>query len=549
MDQLGSGWLRVPLEWKTIEPTNTTPANYQWPTRLDEQLAQLSARNVRVILTLMGNPAWAATHEAGPIDKTNISQVVEFMEAAVARYGAAPYNVKHWEIYNEPDNARASRAAHGGWGYFGNQPGEYVKVLAALYGPIKTVDPQAQVVFGGLAYDGWNNGFVPGFLDEVLKRGGGAYFDLMNFHYFTFFRNLWDVYGVDIIGKTTYIRNKLQSYGLNKPQICTEACMGSNPGFGTEELQARYVPQLYARSQEADLDFTIWWWLYDHSSGQQCGLLRADGSPRPAYYAFQTLARELSATEYVGPWSLVRIEAYRFQTVPGSVPVIVAWSKDSSQHPVVLGAEQIVMVDKFGTTSIISDEDDGLNDRRVTVPVGPSPVYLHYERRYNLTASTIGGGRVQRWPERQGYAFGDVVELTPIPDAGWHFGHWDGADAEDLVDNGDGTWSLTMDADKSLAAVFSQRLQLTITRTGRGTVDRTPRRDEYELGDLVVLAPIPSAGWSFARWGGADAGDLVDNSDGTWSLTMDADKSLSATFASAWVYRAYLPALARNVRR
>jgi hypothetical protein len=549
MDELGSGWLRVPLEWKTIEPTNTTPANYQWPTWLDQQLAQLSARNVRVILTLMGNPAWAATYEAGPIDKANISQLVEFMKAAVARYGAAPYNVKHWEIYNEPDNARASRAAHGGWGYFGNQPGEYVKVLAALYAPIKAVDPQAQVVFGGLAYDGWDNGFVQGFLDEVLKRGGGAYFDLMNFHYFTYYRNLWNPYGVDIVGKTNYIRNKLQSYGVNKPQICTEACMGSNPGFGTEELQARYVPQLFARSKEADLDFTVWWWLYDFSNIEQdCGLLKANGSPKPAYYAFQTLARELSSTQYVRSLSSTQIEAYEFETVNGSVPVIVAWSTNASQRQMVLEAEQIVVVDKFGGTTTISDNDDGQNDGEVTIAVGPSPVYLRYPRRYTLTTTTIGAGSVQKTPERQDYAFGDLVKLTPIPDADWYFGHWDGTDAGGLADNGDGTWSLTMDADKTLTAVFTQQMRLTITTTGRGTIERTPNRNDYPFGRVVVLTPRPSTGWYFDRWGGTDAEDLVDMGNGNWSLAMASDRSLTATFSSIKRYGAYLPAVYRNAR-
>ncbi len=118
MDKVGAGVVRVPLEWKTIEPANTTPANYQWPAEFEGQLAQLAARNIRIILTLMGNPSWAATYEAGPIDKTDVSELVQFMEAAVDRYSAPPYNIKFWEIYNEPDNARKSRAAHGGWGYF-----------------------------------------------------------------------------------------------------------------------------------------------------------------------------------------------------------------------------------------------------------------------------------------------------------------------------------------------------------------------------------------------------------------------------------------------
>jgi hypothetical protein len=461
LDQLGVGWIRVPLEWKLIEPTNTTPSNYQWPRRLDQDLAQLSAKNIKVILTLMGNPSWAAEYEAGPIDRTNISELVEFMEAAVARYGAAPYNIKHWEIYNEPDNARKSRAEHGGWGYFGHQPDKYVDVLAALYEPIKDVDPEAQVVFGGLAYDGWDNGFVESFLDDVLQEGGGNYFDLMNFHYFTYYKKLWDPYGIDIIGKTNYIRDKLRSYGVEKPHICTEACKGSNPGFGTEELQARYVPQLYARSEEAGLDMTLWWWLYDGSNiVMECGLMEDDGDPKPAYFAFQTLASELSSTEYVGslPPAVTGsdgIEAYEFETVKGSIRVIVAWTNDKREHTMSLDIEEIVLVDKFGDSTLITDGDDGKIDGKVEATVGPSPVYLREQRKYVLTISTTGEGTVKIEPDRDDYRFGDVVRLTPRPAEGWDFGHWGGIDAGDPVFNGDGTWSLTMDADKTLTAIFS----------------------------------------------------------------------------------------------
>ncbi len=344
---------------------------------------------------------------------------------------------------------------------FGDQPDKYVEVLAALYEPVKDVDPQAQIVFGGLAYDGWDNGFVEDFLDDVLAQGGGDYFDFMNFHYFTYYREIvGPSYGIDIIGKTAYIRDKLESYGVDKPHICSETCMGSNPGFGTEELQARYVPQVMARSGEAGLDFTVWWWLYDYSNiAQECGLLRENGSLKPAYYAYQTLASELASTEYVGSMPPADtgsddIEAYEFATVQGSAPVIVAWTNDGLQHQMLLETEQIVMVDKFGATTEISDDDDGKNDGKVTVSVGPSPVYLRYQRMYQLDIVTIGMGTVKRQPNRADYQFGEVVTLTPVPSADWSFGHWGGVDAEGLAFNGDGTWSLTMDADRALTAMF-----------------------------------------------------------------------------------------------
>ena len=42
-----------------------------------------------------------------------------------------------------------------------------------------------------------------------------------------------------------------------------------------------------------------------------------------------------------------------------------------------------------------------------------------------------------------------------MPASGYAFAYWSGADAEDPSDNGDGTWSLTMNSDKSIVANFS----------------------------------------------------------------------------------------------
>jgi hypothetical protein len=59
---------------------------------------------------------------------------------------------------------------------------------------------------------------------------------------------------------------------------------------------------------------------------------------------------------------------------------------------------------------------------------------------------------------------------------------------------------------------------------------------------------MPAKGWDFVEWGGVDAGSLVFNGDGTWSVTMDADKTLTAIFSPAKDHAAILPLVRRNVR-
>ena len=384
--QMGARWVRLPLKWASIEPVNLTPENYTWRGNFEDWLAELSTRGIQVILTLIKNPEWAATYRGGPIDLAGNGELVEFMTAAVARYSAPPYNVKHWEFYNEPDNGIEFYAQYG-WGYWGHDPEAYAQLLAAVYQPIKEVDPEAQIVFGGLAYDHWTSQggpFVEEFLDGVLQNNGGDYFDVMNFHYYPAFRAKWEPYGRGIIGKASYLRDKLRSYDVDKPFICTEASMWSDEAHGgSHELQSRYVPQLFSRSMAADLEATMWYWLFDDEDPDswKYGLLNADLSPKPSFFAYQTLAQQLALADYVRTLSVQdtdseQIEAYEFVTEDGSTVIIVAWTEDGQEHLMTLTAEEVVVVDKFGNEVTVDGETAGGLGSQVQVIIGPDPVYL-----------------------------------------------------------------------------------------------------------------------------------------------------------------------------
>jgi hypothetical protein len=388
--QSGAAWARVQLPWTQIEPSNTIPDYYQWPAYLDPHLAEMSRRNINVILTFGNNPRWAATYSGGPVDRVDISELVQFMQAAVAYYGAEPFNVKYWEFYNEPDNGSVVHSEAGQLGYFGKQPEAYVALLRAVYGPMKAVDPEAQIVFGGIAYDNWTDTggpFIKDFLDRVLQQGGGNYFDVMNFHYFPRFRQIWAPYGQDIIGKAKYLRSKLNDYGVSKPMICTEAGVSSHlSDGGSPEQQSRYVPQLFARSMAARLQTTIWHHLIDDAnmSSQKFGLLEPDRSPKPAFYAYQTFARQLSSAYYLRSITSEKgdsglLEGYEFGLRHQPTRVIVAWTNDNSSQPLVLQTDQVVVVDKLGGQATFYDADDGLMDGRTSVDIGPSPVYVQFK--------------------------------------------------------------------------------------------------------------------------------------------------------------------------
>ncbi|MBW8333580.1 MAG: metallophosphoesterase, partial [Prolixibacteraceae bacterium] len=71
---------------------------------------------------------------------------------------------------------------------------------------------------------------------------------------------------------------------------------------------------------------------------------------------------------------------------------------------------------------------------------------------------------------------------------------------------------------------------LTAQGDGNGLVSFDPAGGNYNSGTVVTLTPNPSSGYQFGSWTGTNAGDLTDNSNGSWSITMNGNKTVTANF-------------------
>lgn len=268
---------------------------------------------MEVIVTLGGNPAWAASFPRGPINCLGDQwdeRWTEYVSALVSRYSAGPYNVKYWAIYNEPDAASAGNqtncAGRPGVEVFGDHPQEYVNTLQLAYQIIKAPDPSAVVLLGGIAYDCFTTDvschlFVRDFLPDILDLGAASYFDAMNFHYYPNWDLRWESESgglPGIRGKTQVIQAVLAAHGVTKPIVCTELGSSSNPQAGeSEDSQSRNVAKFYARALAAGNKIGIWYNMIDYSINdpfQFHGLLRVDATAKPSLFAYRTLAANLS---------------------------------------------------------------------------------------------------------------------------------------------------------------------------------------------------------------------------------------------------------------
>ena len=381
----GAKWIRFPVYWSSIEPVNSTPANYSWAA-LDASIQTATASDVHIIATIDSNPSWAAARLNGPV--SNTADLQEFVGALVARYP----QVRHWEFYNEPDNKD----------FFGIHSAAYAAMLQSVYPVVKSANSSAQVVMGGLALDWYTDEggpFVRGFLESVLSNCSGPCFDVANFHYYPAWRPVWEPYGRDIIGKANYMRQVLAAYGYSRPVINTEVGWPSITVWGSPHLQARYVLKVYVRGFAAGLPIVNWYALIDADSANP-GLLGPGLTPRPAQMAYETLTALMSQARFVraippSETGSTRIEGYQF-SVPASVgrkrldvywhdcpSMNTMWSPSdcSNVAPLTINASHIAVISYLGVTTLRNDADDGQADGRVTLPNGidTNPVYIDYD--------------------------------------------------------------------------------------------------------------------------------------------------------------------------
>ena len=147
---------------------------------------------------------------------------------------------------------------------------------------------------------------------------------------------------------------------------------------------------------------------------------------------------------------------------------------------------------------------------------------------YNLTMAVNpgGGGTTTPAAGTSSYAADTVVDISATPAAGYEFMSWTG----DVADAYAASTTVTMDGDKTVTANFTALYYtLTTDNDGLGTVTVDPDEVSYAYGTVVTLTPVPSGGYEFDEWTGADAGDVIDTA-GVYTIVMDDDKAVTANF-------------------
>jgi hypothetical protein len=302
MRDAGVEWVRIVLNWYVAEPQKGQ-YNDAYFRGMEDLLARLQGAGLRVMLLVLATPPWANPlgWDAPPVRMRDLG---EFVEYAVRRLGG---RVRHWEIWNEPD-----------WHVFWRpvpQVGRFVEMLAEAYVRGKAADPRAVFISGGLA------GNNVDYLRQMYALGAGRYFDALGVHPYVFRRAPDDVHPNvrHSFHGIAELRRVMVAHGdAAKPIWITEMSWPTHRRAPTAvgdwaegvsvEIQAAYLTRAYEKIEREYpfVDVAMWYNLRDKGPDptnveHNYGLVRHDFQTKPAYHAFQALARRLPAPDVTSP--------------------------------------------------------------------------------------------------------------------------------------------------------------------------------------------------------------------------------------------------------
>lgn len=364
--ELGAGWERIIFDWSQHQPTG--PEDWHTLNVDDRWLKAANACNREVVAVVKETPAWATDGLPGPgvprglylpVDDPN-NLWANFMRRTAAYYSSR--GVRRFIIWNEPD----IEAGVQGYEFEGSLE-DYAQLLRVAYLAAKQGNPAAEIHLAGTTY--WHDVNVGRrlYVDRLLEHLSADpeaaehdfYFDVLTLH--IYFRSE-TVYTI-----THEMRAVLERYGMGDKSIWigeTNASPNLDPQWPVErpnwqitlDQQAAYLLQAAALGLAAGADHIGVYKFYDWTlqpGEESFGLLRADGSRRPAFATWQMVTRRLNGITAAALARTERASVVRLTHSDGR-ETWVAWARGAEPAQIRIGAtdDKAQLLDQYGNIMV-----------------------------------------------------------------------------------------------------------------------------------------------------------------------------------------------------
>lgn len=298
---IGIGLIRQTFHWNQIE---VAPGNYNW-SAYDSYMAATASHGIRVLPILFDPPAFRAKvsrKTSGTYPPRRYADLGAFGAAVARRYGP---NGSFWaqnpglprlpitayQVWNEP-NIPAYWPA-------GPNPRQYAKLLKATARGIHAADPRAEIVTAGMPDSHLSRpGNVFSYVKAMLKAGAGKSFQTLAVNPYgktsgQLLAKLRHFHSILVRGHHRRAHMWVTEFGWSDVGPASSFRAGS---AGQARQIRRVIPALVKQRSRLRLRGLVYdsWRdgapyapLFKDFWGLHTGLLRQNGSPKPAFAAFK----------------------------------------------------------------------------------------------------------------------------------------------------------------------------------------------------------------------------------------------------------------------
>ncbi len=268
--------------------------------------------------------------------------------------------------------------------FSGISPQQCVAKLQECYQAMKAVNPKnimaAPVV--GIDAEDW--------LRQFYEAGGKEYFDVCDFHVYQQ-KSLPVPQGLapgspeGVLLQLARLKQIMAEYGDEaKPIIITETGCPTYSGYdwavgSTLEMQANFVVRAHVLMLASGVQRIFWYALQDEGTDpdemeENFGLVDYEGNPKPAYFAYQTMSRQLGETIYRSPIAGLANPSYgySFEKLGGGFVSCLWDARGQSTVTLQLADGQVALVRQNGERQVLPNPTGIL-----TLTVSEAPLYLH----------------------------------------------------------------------------------------------------------------------------------------------------------------------------
>jgi hypothetical protein len=313
--------IRTTVTWAAVAPTRPADASdpfdqaYRFDD-LDELIRGAQQRNIEVLLTVWGTPAWANGGKGRNRLPTKLWDLTAFTRALASRYSGrwAGYpHVRFYSIWNESNREQFLAPQYSSGGAF-VAPFHYARLYRAAYAGIKSGNSTARIAIGETASNGRNVRLGRRGVQETSSPGRFAQllgeqrprlrFDAWAHHPYPTSssaspaqRFAWPGVGLSNLEQfgTVLDRSFARS---NTPIWITEyAHRTQGQGSVSPARQAAYLGEALGLARaNPRVGMFIWFVFRDEQAGAwKSGVTSASGALKPSFARFRSIAEEVDA--------------------------------------------------------------------------------------------------------------------------------------------------------------------------------------------------------------------------------------------------------------